>query len=146
MTTEELKKKIDGLFFGLHSTNPGDINALKDILYFLVENAGGNSAIDAITISPTDHPNDEDTEAQAAAKLGITVEQLRSLFDGKLKYITIEGSTDDIINDGYYLCIFWELNTTKRLYFYPAADTPLQAAYNFMQGQDGGYYYSFGEV
>lgn len=31
MTTEELKKKIDGLFFGLHSTNPGDINAIKDI-------------------------------------------------------------------------------------------------------------------
>lgn len=32
MTTEELKKKIDGLFLGLHSTNPGDINAVKDIL------------------------------------------------------------------------------------------------------------------
>lgn len=31
MTTEELKKKIDGIFLGLHSTNPGDINAIKDI-------------------------------------------------------------------------------------------------------------------
>lgn len=35
MTTEDLKKKIDGLFFGLHSTNPGDINAIKDILQAL---------------------------------------------------------------------------------------------------------------
>lgn len=39
MTTEELKKKIDGLFLGLHSTNPGDINAVKDILNALAENA-----------------------------------------------------------------------------------------------------------
>lgn len=36
MTTEELKKKIDGLFLGLHSTNPGDINAVKDILTGIV--------------------------------------------------------------------------------------------------------------
>lgn len=45
MTTEELKKKIDGLFFGLHSTNPGDINALPEILNALVETASAGANV-----------------------------------------------------------------------------------------------------
>ena len=44
MDAETLKKKIDGLMIGLRSTNPGDINAIKDILYALAEGAGGGGA------------------------------------------------------------------------------------------------------
>lgn len=44
MDAETLKKKIDGLMIGLRSTNPGDINAIKDILNALAEGAGGGGA------------------------------------------------------------------------------------------------------
>lgn len=36
MNAEELRKKINGLTFGLRSTNPGDLNAIKDIFKAII--------------------------------------------------------------------------------------------------------------
>lgn len=49
MTPKELKKKIDGLFLGLHSTNPGDNNVLPEIL-----NALAPVEVTDITAIPSD--------------------------------------------------------------------------------------------
>ena len=86
MTAEVLKKKIDGLMFGLHSTNPGDINALPTILKEIVDKIPTqvpDPAILPVYLTKTSGVSKE----ELAHTWGITTEQLDKFIRGD--YVSI---------------------------------------------------------
>ena len=116
---------------------------LNEIVDSLAKQASSNP-VDSIYLSPVDTPNEDDTEEQAAVKLGLTIEQLRALFDGKLKYITVTNSIV-IPEDGLYICIPAIESNGKYLYFYKGQEA-MNAIYSLHQGEyQGEYYYSMTE-
>lgn len=100
MTTEELKKKIDRMMFGLHSTNPGDINALPEILNELVDMAGQGGGGGGTVVKLTAPFNNQDnyTKAQMAALIGVSEADLDIIMEGAAD--TILEVTEEIDDKG----------------------------------------------
>lgn len=89
MTTEELKKKIDGLFFGLHSTNPGDINPLPEILNAIADMAEAASTPKLIELSGL--PTASMTTQAALDAIGITEAEIAAASNGERAGVGLSG-------------------------------------------------------